>query len=354
MQSTPGRLTACKMIVFAAAGSGKTSGIVYACYLLYKLATSPGAMCGKVKAFAGVLTRTAQQELVLRGAAASGVTTILTFHALGKRILWVRDLPSPLPPAPFPHPLPPPLAPEPSLLHSSQRHSSSFFKEHEAMAGDKKKDPFDPAIISQKSRLLVAFVLDGHKHKGALVKLYREYVDRLVSLAKARGIGCPTEESFFSLDVLGALSAEYNLQTIIEACYSGLLRLAEKLALPDDEFGTEENRLEFGITLASNVLSTSIDVATSLTVNGKSHLFNEVTQQRVPLPVYDQMDLVYLPVYLGLDLGSYTHVLVDELQDAFHIIWLFIQQMLLKGANLLMVGDFAQSIFFWAGGSQVC
>ncbi|EOD11156.1 hypothetical protein EMIHUDRAFT_215005 [Emiliania huxleyi CCMP1516] len=135
----------------------------------------------------------------------------------------------------------------------------------------------------------------------------------------------------------------------IGALWNQKLEPSERQKLELDE---EENRLEFGINLASNVLSTSIDVATSLTVNGKSHLFNEVTQQRVPLPVYDQMDLVYLPVYLGLDLGSYTHVLVDELQDAFHIIWLFIQQMLLKGANLLMVGDFAQSIFFWAGGSQ--
>mmetsp|Transcript_13365 Transcript_13365/g.42686 ORF Transcript_13365/g.42686 Transcript_13365/m.42686 type:complete len:412 (-) Transcript_13365:161-1396(-) len=48
----------------------------------------------------------------------------------------------------------------------------------------------------------------------------------------------------------------------------------------------------------------------------------------------------------------WTHVMVDEMQDVTRILYLFILQLVRRRANLLMVSDPAQSMYYWMGSDK--
>lgn len=204
------------------------------------------------------------------------------------------------------------------------------------MAGKDPKDlsQFEPSLIKQKSRLVVSFYFRKMANAEALTKLYREFVSRLMDLARQRALGCPTEESYHNSDTLADLVEEYHISSLIETAWSGRLTQTEKLVF-ERTIGDEERRFAYGLHVVSQCLDLSASIGTQLEVDGETHLYNEVTNELVPMPLVDQIDLVWLCVYLNLDLGTYTHVLVDEKQDVTRVLYLFVMQIVRGNANLL-------------------
>lgn len=234
-------------------------------------------------------------------------------------------------------------------LYNKARH-----REEKIMSGKDPRDlqQFAPSVVRQKSRLVVSFFFRKHEHSLALTKLYREFLANVMDKARNRGLGCPSEESFHNQDALKDLVGMYNLGTAIESAWSSKLGQREKLNL-EREIGDETRRLEYALHVAAQCLEMSIVIGSELSIDGEKALFNEVTKEMVPLPIIDELDMVYLPVYHDLDLGNFSHIMVDEMQDLTRILYLFVQQLTFRGANLLMVGDYAQSLYLWSGGDLV-
>ncbi|EOD41447.1 hypothetical protein EMIHUDRAFT_193707 [Emiliania huxleyi CCMP1516] len=213
----------------------------------------------------------------------------------------------------------------------------AMHKDRKIMAGKDPRDlsAFEPSVVKQKTRLVVSFYFRNFEHGEALTKLYREFVAKVMDLARQKAIGCPQEESFHNTETLSALVEEYNLAPVLASSWTGKLNQTEKLQL-ERKIGDESRRIDFGLKVAASCLDLSIQIGTQLTVDGCTHLYNEVTRELVPFPIVDQHDLVYLVVYLDLDLGMWTHVMVDEMQDVTRILYLFILQLVRRRANLLM------------------
>jgi len=228
-------------VVISTAGSGKTNGLVAACASLYELATSEGPLHGAVKAILVVFTREARAECVERGAAGNGVTKVTTFHSHGKVYItmWNR----------------------------------AMHKDHKIMAGKDPRDlsAFEPSVVKQKTRLVVSFFFRNFEHGEALTKLYREFVAKVMDLARQKAIGCPQEESLHNTETLSALVEEYNLAPILASSWTGKLNQTEKLQL-ERKIGDESRRLDFGLKVAASCLDLSIQIGTQLTVDGCTHL----------------------------------------------------------------------------------
>lgn len=163
------------------------------------------------------------------------------------------------------------------------------------------KGPRDLTVDGRKLTKLFREGFPSH-----IVDLYKDFVPKLVSLAKGQGIGCllpDTADSWFDI--------------------------VEHHAIDLD---SEDATVDEGIRLAQTLLDDSNKAALAGFID------------------YD--DQLYLPVLWNLRLLKYAWVLVDEAQDTNPIRRALAKMILMPGGRLVAVGDPNQAIYGFTGASH--
>ena len=153
--------------------------------------------------------------------------------------------------------------------------------------------------------------------------------------------------SNFDTDALHHLVQRYHLESKLTAAWDGQLTQPEKLNLDRSIGAGTETRLDYAVEVTAQVLDLSELVACQPSVQGERYLFNEVQKKYISLPVIDQHDMDFIPIAKELDLGKYSHVIIDEGQDST-INQLQTMQLHRRGGSVLFLRRVAV-VYLWTG-----
>ena len=206
-------------------------------------------------------------------------------------------------------------------------------------------------VCDIKIRLVAQLYFSQQPPVGPLLtKLFKTFIQDLCNLARTHALGCEGKPSCLDLPVLEGLAIKFTLAKKIEGAWNGVLTQPQKLTL-NRIFGGDaaEARLKYGIAATAQVLELSYLVGTSREVMGCKFLFNETTHKKIPLPIIDSIDMVYLAARLKLAFLPKGAVLVDEAHDLDDIQIMLLRSMQKDNSHMLTVDDPGQSIYFWRG-----
>ena len=79
--------------------------------------------------------------------------------------------------------------------------------------------------------------------------------------------------------------------------------------------------------------------ATSLDVGGHTFLYNHSTNKKIPLPVIDSTDMVYVVVRKELEFPFTARVLVDEAHDIDDLQILLLEGLIRNKSHVMTVDD---------------
>lgn len=294
----------------ATAGAGKSNNIMYTCDKLRK----------RDKPFIVlVFSISAKEVLMKRGLMASEV---INFHSF--------------------------------LFAALKRWLKASIAERATMLSDassKSDMDVEPTVVKQKIRLVLSLFLKLTKaeHCGALTKLLRPFVSALCDQARTHGFSTPMGPSNFDTDALHHLVQRYHLESKLTAAWDGQLTQPEKLNLDRSIGAGAETRLDYAVEVTAQVLDLSELVACQPSVQGERYLFNEVQKKYISLPVIDQHDMDFIPIAKELDLGKYSHVIIDEGQDSTINQLQTMQRCTAEGGSVLFLSDESQSSYLWTG-----
>ena len=164
------------------------------------------------------------------------------------------------------------------------------------------------AVLAMKMRLVVSFFFRAHKHRSALIKLYRPFVSAAAMLARAQAFGAPNEPSNFDTTALAALVETYMFAPKLEITWSTQLTQPEKLTIDREVGAGADVRLAYGIEVTAQCLELSVLMATESEVHGARFVYNEVTRMNVSFPIHDFRDQLTIPAVKQIDPGSYDLV----------------------------------------------
>lgn len=173
-----------------------------------------------------------------------------------------------------------------------------------------------PTVCDIKLRLVAQLYFSSEREGGLLTKLFKTFIQKLADLARTHAFGCHGKPSCLDLAALGGLVVKFQLAVLIEGAWNGVLSQPEKMTLARKlGSGTADARLKYGTAAAAQVLELSYSAGTSLNVMGHKYLFKEATRKKIPLPIIDSTDMLYIAVRLQLDFAKKGAVLVDEAHD---------------------------------------
>ena len=207
----------------------------------------------------------------------------------------------------------------------------------------------DPVVSEVKIRLLVVLHFSSQPQSHCLANLYKGFIHSLADQARTHGVGCKGYPPLSDTAFLKGLVEKYKLEKHLDGPMNSLLSHPEKQWLAET-IGIEEDALiNYGVAATSSVLQMCYDSATSLKVNGSTHLYNPSTKKMLQLPVIDSADMMWIPAVLGMKYPKVRFVLVDEAHDMDVPQAVAIKSMIQDGAFVVFVDDEAQAIYLWRG-----